>query len=216
MDSLRLILLIVGVVLIAGIYLWETRWRRAKSSREFDDLDTSYLDELTDSRSRKDYGYAWDPESRRPANVDDVGPEDTDGHVEEGETSDYLEETPDKEVAPVDEIPTHDMNEREVQERELDLAPIPEEETELSGMELIVPGSRAKSNGKLGSTFPSGDSGLLIALTVMAPAKASFSGVSIIGLMEELGCTFGDMGIFHKLPETDASHSIPIYSEFDG
>lgn len=212
MDSLRLILLIVGVVLIAGIYLWETRWRRGRSSREFDDLDTSYLDELTDSRSRKDYGYAWDPESRRIASEGDEFVADTSGEVEDVGIDDHSEDESHQEAVLINDSSAHDMSDGEVQAREPDLAPIAVKEAELTGMELIVPGSRNKSNGKLSSTLSPSDNGLLIALTVMAPAKASFTGASINGLMEELGCTFGEMGIFHKLPETETVNPTPIYS----
>lgn len=58
MDSLRLILLILGLILIAGIYFWGTRSRSPGSEDQDDSLDTSYLDDLGESRSRKDFGYS--------------------------------------------------------------------------------------------------------------------------------------------------------------
>ena len=199
MDSLRLILLILGVVLIAGIYLWETRWRRSRSSKEFDDLDTSYLDDLGDSRSRKDYEYARDPDSLNEGEFDCEPFDDPDFEDEEfdEEDSEGREEF---------------ENEEEFEEGDLDLALFAGEEAGLDGLEFIVPGSGINGNGSMTAAVSAGDQGLLIALTVMAPPRTPFAGVAITETMEELGCEFGQMRIFHKLSDPDALNPIALYS----
>ena len=212
MDNLRLILLVFGVVLIAGIYLWETRWRRSKPSKDLDDLDTSYLDDLGDTRSRKDYGYAWDPARPPPQksgedSVDDDAAEDSDNSFdEEYDEQDGLE-------SDVDEI--DDASEFYADEaadaQELDLALFGSAaDTELEGLEFIVPGSSAGEPTTLTSAVAA--DGLLIALTVMAESKSSFSGTALKEVMDDLDFVFGQMGIFHKLSDPDVFNAVPLYS----
>ena len=194
MDNLRLILLILGVALVAGIYLWETRWRRRKSLDDLDDLDTSYLDGLGDTRSRKDYEYARDHGGFEDDDLDDGGEFDED--FEDSFDEDLEDDLDDEEAT---------------EEEDMSLAVFGgEDDSMLDGLEFIVPGSGG--NGSMSPPVQVASDGLLVALTVMAGPKNRFAGVAISQLMDELGFTFGQMQIFHKLADPDAFSSVPLYS----
>ena len=200
MDGLRLILLILGVVLIAGIYVWETRRRRSKPLDDIDDLDTSYLDDLGDTRSRKDYGYAWDPTPAEDDTFDDDEEYDDAYDDEDYEDAEFDEgEVDDEEF---DE-------EADLEREELDLSLFAGGDARLDGLEFIVPG-----DGE--STTPAATvsrDGLLIALTVMAGPNTPFTGVVISEAMDELGFTLGRMQIFHLFSEPDPQNAAaPLYS----
>lgn len=205
MDGLRLILLILGVVLIAAIYVWETRRRRSKPLDDLDDLDTSYLDDLGDTRSRKDYGYAWDPTPAEDETFDDD--EEYDDEYDDEEYDDEEYEDADFDDGEVDDEEFDE--EADLEREELDLSLFAGEDTRLDGLEFIVPGGGE-------STTPAAtvsSDGLLIALTVMASPNTPFSGVVISQAMDELGFTFGQMQIFHLFSESGSQDATtPLYS----
>ena len=196
MDSLRLILLILGVVLVAGIYLWETRWRRSKSSADFDDLDTSYVDGLGESRSRKDYGYTRVAASQ---NLED----DEEFTEEEDLAEDDFGD---------DDFDEDDFDEDEGLEQDFHDVQFSSDEAELDGLEFIVPGAENGRTTTTTAAVSEGSGGLVIALTVMAAQNTTFSGVAISEVMHDLGFTLGKMQIFHKLSETQALKPVPLYS----
>ena len=200
MDGLRLILLILGVVLIAGIYVWETRRRRSKPLDDIDDLDTRYLDDLGDTRSRKDYGYASDPTPAEDDSFDDDEEYDDAYDDEEYEDAEFDDGEADHEE--FDE-------EADLEREELDLSLFAGEDVRLKGLEFIVPGD---GESTLPAATVSSD-GLLIALTVMASPNPPFTGVVISQAMDELGFTFGQMQIFHLFSEPDSQNAAaPLYS----
>ena len=208
MDGLRLILLILGVVLIAGIYVWETRRRRPKSLDDIDDLDTSYLDDLGDTRSRKDFGYALDPTPVEDETFDEDEEYD-EAYDDEDDDAYDGEEYEDAEFDDGEIDAEQFVEETELEKEDLDLSLFAGEDTRLDGLEFIVPGGDQ-------STTPAAavaNDGLLIALTVMASPKTPFSGVVISQVMDELGFTFGRMQIFHyySAPQSQST-ALPQYS----
>ena len=189
MDRLRIILLILGIILIAGIYFWETRRRRPKPFDDDDDFNTSYLDDLGSSRSRKDVGYVRED---LPSYDDDIGEAYADYQADESfDDQDYQTELP------LEEMPRI-------------TAARAEDAAELSGLEFIVPGAGKRGSG--GShTAPEGP-GLLVAFTVMAEPREPFAGTAVQEALSDLGFSFGDMQIFHYYCDTSLPPAAPLYS----
>ena len=226
MDSLRIILLIIGVVFIAAIYLWETRWRRR--SRDLSDLDTTFLDELGEQRSRRDFGYSRTPH-------------------EDSEVSD-TPETPsehrptDQEALPFKEDEPADADGFGINERGPDSAPadvpstlaagptVPQDIAQfgpqLGELDLIIPNAidddgvseqinRLEAfSAATASTTNRGtaEPGLVIALTLMARGGERFGGATLRVALEELGFRHGRMQVFHHYDRLESGRRVPLCS----
>lgn len=216
MDPLRLILLIVGVALIAGIYVWEVVKRRAAARRleeraraeevprgavpTLEDLDVpapgqgkeQAVDEEAASRAGTlVQGADFDIDEDFPELGDDEqtrspGPP---GSADDGVPAQHQEETAVGEAAALADL--SGLTARRHVPEQLDL----------SGLEMsvqILADSDHESREAPGAPGDDGDQGLVIALTVMAREGERFPGNRLRGALEEQGLRWGDMQIFHR------------------
>lgn len=210
MDSLRIILLIIGGVFIAGVYLWETRWRRR--SRDLDSLDTSYLDEIGGQRSRRDFGY-----SRTTREESDAVEEPTGQPVRRPE---HQEDLPlgDTELSATDEFDEFG------DESPSAFAESVQSVTELAELDYVVPTAtndygvseqinrlEAFSASSAQTSIPSSaEPGLVVALTMMARPGERFAGKTLRAVLEELGFRHGRMKAFHHYGQTESGRRDPL------
>lgn len=220
MDNLRIVLLIAGVVFVAGIYFWEMRSRRSRAN-DLDDLDTTYLDEMSEHRTERDVSYArelgdvseLEPDGRYVSDkeaawqafqedlpFEDDGLSDTDDRL--SETDEIIAEDPGLAAVPGDSSsyvpPAKVENSRSI-DRSVD------------ALDLIVPSGSANEDlaediSKLESfsatpvstsSHTSNDDHLVIALTLMAPSGTHFLGTAVRETLEGHGFRHGHMQVFH-------------------
>ena len=229
MDSLRIILLILGVLFVAGIYWWETRWRKRSRSTDPDDLDTSYLDEIGGQRSRRDFGYTRSP----PELANDPDPEP----VPQTELTSDPEPEPAVELPaqvsapaeqadlPFDELVADDNGELASDQADDEPAPLVEPEPVVESFDFIVPGRGddevdAQVDG-LGAfsagpaqttTVTDAPESLVIALTLMAPGGEQFDGEPLRGALEDIGFRHGHMQVFHYYEGRESGRRDPLCS----
>ncbi|NIR28819.1 MAG: cell division protein ZipA [Gammaproteobacteria bacterium] len=197
MDHLRLILIILGVVLIAGIYLWGTLRRRrpARGERERDrDMDAPFLE-----RFELPHG---DPDSERIDPLMEPGDELAGRSPEEGEPPELREEVPGAGLrAPGESAPL--AGERKLTEQEF---------TEPLGQERsAAEPSEASPERALGPPEYSGHE-LIVALTVMARPGRRLGGGELKHAFEAEGLRYGEMGIFHHYGERGERTIRPVFS----
>ena len=222
MDSLRIILLVVGVIFIAGIYLWETRWR--KRVRDVDDLGSTYLDDLGEQRSRRDFGY-----SRGASEADaSVDPKAHEAALSEAfqESLPFDEDTSSDmyEQAALSDAPHPHSTERNVAASSDSLPHVSADGGPALGeLDFIVP-SGADDDGvseqinRLDafaaapqiSTPSATEPGLVIALTLMARPGERFSGETVRTALETLGFRHGRMNIFHHYDRPESGRRDPL------
>ena len=225
MDGLRLVLLIVGLLFIAGIYLHGTRWRREEPEEDFDDVDPdSYLDTLNthESESTVDRGGA-EKSTYESADSDfiagaDFGALHTENVAEETDVESLLDDFRASAVAG-DEPP--------LEEALSSLGSETDGESSLEGLDFIVPdtpsaaeveaGMEGLRSLAVGATEPPATGGgadvLVMAISVMVKDPAQrLTGPNIVRALQMAGFTYGEMKIFHYFdPSADVSDT-PLFS----
>ncbi len=222
MDGLRLTLLLLGLALIAGIYLWDLRARRNRSSTAQDDsLDFDHPDDVGPARPRRDL------EPSSPSDLfEDGGAGSGWPDWESARSNDESSHRSDDDFAAVGEprpAPARGSEpgfaDRADALGELEPITVAREEREreaLEGLDFIVPGGRggdrvegerhvpSRPGATPASARPdvSGEA-LIIALTVMAKSGRRFSGHALRCVLEEHGFRYGAMSIFHLQPEPE-------------
>ena len=204
MDSLRLTLLIIGLVVIAGIYLWETRGKRRRGSPVEDEFDTGYLDELSESRVRKDFGYTRSSELST----------DSDFHTDNFSSADATEKfaiEQDKYVEgeglslDSDKIILTDFDPRSAQ---IPISLEPEVQKAISSLERITP---KPLPGRLGEEQTSNTEEMVVSLTIMSNEE-EFCGDTVFRVLTKLCFKFGDMNLFHQFGRGVGGQHLPICS----
>ena len=228
MDRLRLILLIVGVVLIAGIFVWELFKKRAAERRRAQLLE--HLDEeerrpligesvLGDIGQADPFEIAQRVQGRRSADGEPASGDDgeeavvLEGYdIDEdfpGGATDDITQTP----APPAMIasPAVDIESGEVR----GLAPLSgfavrrdaPEQLDLAGLDLSAPARSSERRGSATDARGAGDKRsaatengeeLHIVMTVMARSGEGFSGDDLRHALESVDLYHGDMNIFHR------------------
>jgi cell division protein ZipA len=217
MDPLRLILLIVGVLLIAGIYVWELMKRRAAARPRpeaeatprgvvpsVEDLNVDdpleAMERIQDERAASNAG---DLVQRSDFDIDEDFPELGD------DESTWSPAKPDVGQAPPGasggsvEIPAEGDSALAALSGLTARRDSPEQ-LDLSGLEMSAGALQGSGNDSSGSRGPAGGGGaegLVIALTVMAREGDRFPGNRLRGALEEAGLRWGDMQIFHRFAD---------------
>ena len=237
MDRLRLILLIVGVLLIAGIFVWELFKKRAWTRRR-----AQLVEHLTEEERLPAIGESV---------LGDIGQADPFEVVgrKQGRRSLDCEETVALDGYDIDEDfpgePTEDVTETSPvasmvaappgaagADPDRVLAPLSglaarrdgPEQLDLAGLEIsaLVGGADPGSEGRGSGSEPPGesrkrraaDSGeeLHIVMTVMARGGERFSGEALRHALEGADLHHGDMNIFHRHELPGDRHSATLFS----
>lgn len=184
MDLLRWILLIVGILVIIGVYWWsrrnareEERFFRTEPGVGGDDSD----DPLFATTPRNSAGSRADT---APLLTTDDGEPDLEAVQRELSSLQALLRTEERSVRPVfvpaeaDAVPVVDEAQAEI-------------DTEAQPVE------REK----------------LVALYLVAPANQTFPAAAIAESLRDLGLEYGDMHIYHRYPDTgpDAASRAPVF-----
>ncbi len=173
MDELRLTLLIIGIVVIALVYLISRRRGREDTTTERDDSlqqDTEWMEEIARQRrmlAGEEPPPAVDDSAPSVPVLDDIIPEPASRSPQQPQTehSSHVESS-------AEESP---------QEREPD-------------REKSEPAPRKEQHPR---PEPSPDEELIAVLHIMAPGNRMFIGADLFSALEEVGLRFGEGGIFH-------------------
>lgn len=228
MDSLRITLLVLGVILIALVYAWDRVKRRKNPNRyarwgiSDDDTETHIIgrnsgDPETDTKL---VSTAYETDSRYDTTFDDDAYFSTDKNIKLEEEVDVLndetfEVTPAKLEPEPDEWQTEvDASLQEeiyVENIEPDLDSDPESQvnpieditSELEALEEMISQEPEQANIDLGDfdvpvDVVSMQPERIIAVHILAREGSSFSGPDILSKLTELNLQHGDMNIFHR------------------
>lgn len=217
MDDLRLALVLCGVLLVAAIYLWETKLRKRRRRERRD--DAGLLCGTEDRRERRGYGFSIGEEQEpvhRPE-LDEPGEIITAFPITEDTTEPTVGEEPrEMPIMPTDdetlamsaseetpasqEIPVvraddkvDDLGES-VAELESLLSDLPVSD-ELPADALLAANAELQTREAQDRRSPREE--LVVALTVMARHGQSMSGAELRSALEAEGLRYGDMQIFH-------------------
>ncbi len=192
MDGLRLILIIIGAVVIALIYLFSRR-SGAQQTGGTDPLerDTEWMEEIARQRRRlSGDGQPPSPPAEQPREprlkvpvLDDVVPE--------------------QEPAPE---PPHDPAPTAQSEPE----PTPEAPDGPAAAPPEPPREEPTQKPQPSPPPAAQQQELVMALHIMAPQGEEFVGATLFSTLEESGLRFGDAGIFHRYRAEDGSD--PLFS----
>ena len=175
MDNLRLALIVVGVLLIGGIYFWEQRRRKRFRDR--------YDDWPRDFDAGDDDVYVDDVRviGKRPRSEPGLGRPESPGPDPEAGDDGAL-------------VQIGDLN-----------AIFPGETTAFgtTPVKPAPSGSAAEPDAATASPPPPQTStqGLVVALTLMAMVAERFSGAELAAAMEEVGLKLGEQGVFQYFPD---------------
>ncbi len=216
MNSLRITLLILGLIFIGAVYLYETRWRRPQADEDEDALgQPSYLDDLSESHRSVSASHArraqWPARSAGDRAVDGTAA------IEESDVAALLDELdgfgsaePD---VPVDALGALSVHAPDAEQPDLD------------GLDFIVPrgadgGAVRKGMRGLRSLAAQGPhsgkrsvphEGLIVALSVMARRHCRFAGTEIQAALESAGFQPAPTQIFHHFG-TGGVPAQPLFS----
>jgi cell division protein ZipA len=215
MTELRLILIIVGTLLVLGIYYWGRRHNKPEAHQDHVRGEEDWLEKLAEQRKgprEEDIPYTSDairfeePEARsEPVLGDlDLDPEPSPEIVERNRKTEAMSEPalfePEGEELELDE--KEDLVEAhrsEAVDRDIELDPEPESDFVLDEAPQPAPKSGNKPAAK-----PDGEE-LILALFVMGHPNQPFSGSELLSAMTEAGLRYGDMDIFHMHQHPDGS-----------
>ena len=232
MDSLRITLLIIGVIFIALVYAWERIKRRKEHDRYArwgvsDDAETHVVgrnsgDPETDTHlvSSAYENDSYSDETRYENEFDD------EVDSERYDSTDSTDE-PDLPLPETDEDDSQDNWESEVNaslreepqdEDEPDLDSDPELDTnsidditsELEALEEIISHEPEQNEMELGNLEVSDEPvssqpDRIIVVHVLAKEGQVFSGTDILNSLEHLGMQYGDMNVFHCMGANNKS-----------
>jgi len=189
MDGLRVVLLILGVLLIAGLYVWDTRRRRrSRRAHPADHLDESF-ESLDWSRSGLD---------SEPVDLalDRLGEIDTGGEAPEHESPEVPRE-------PVHSPPG--QPETAGGGAAAGSEPAPKAEPPRR-----APRAAAGDASSAGAMAEGEE--LIVALTVMAKGDARLTGPELAAALEAQGLRLGEMDVFHHHGVGERATASPVFS----
>ena len=198
MDELRLILIVIGVVVIALIYLFSRR-TGLQGTDDADPVqqDTEWMEEIARQRrrlnQREKRARAAEPPPELPVLEDRLTP-----------------------PAPVMDPPETRLPEEPVPDPEPDPAPPAHTEEKAAPAAVERRSDEADSGERPGSADPPSTAArpeLVLALHVTAPEGGAFEGGALFSALEECGLRFGDGGIFHyHRPDGEETQSGVLFS----
>jgi len=219
MDSLRITLLVLGVVLIVLVYVWDRVKRRKNPNRyarwgvSDDDTETHIIgrnsgDPETDTKL---VSTAYEIDSRYDTPLDDeshfsteknneIGEEKADVFIND-EKDDWQEEVG---ATLQDEIYLEESEPDLDSDPEVNVNPIEDNTSELEALEEIISQESEQTEMDVGDLdIPlesvASEPERIIAVHVLARDGSSFSGADILSNLTELNLEHGDMNIFHRL-----------------
>jgi len=183
--SLRFLLLLTGVLFVAGIYLWGSAKIRRNARIKFD------------SRHAR-----FDPPKRRPTSQATSSLEHP--LPDEPDESEIVGDVVIADAAPVEELPiiTRDPQ---------DNSPRTSTTRKENQLELTFELDPTPA-GDLSAAAPAQAEQAIIALFVRPPAGHEFAGPAILRAMNSVGLRFGDMDIFHHFGAGDLRTELPLFS----
>ena len=199
MDGLRLILIVIGAVVIALIYLFSRRaGPQQPDGTDPIRKDTEWMEEIARQRRRLS----------APGQQPSPGESQLDVPVLDESLSapvlDVPETPPPEQTLPAGDPEPEPLPATEETEN---ITPEPAEK-EMTGGETSQQPEQEQS-----SPSPAPDKELVMALHVMAPDGGKFEGATLFSALEESGLRFGEGGIFHcHLPDGDAAESSILFS----
>ncbi|MBL1140897.1 MAG: cell division protein ZipA [Proteobacteria bacterium] len=218
MDNLRLILLIIGCLIVLGIYLWEI-FNNNKPKKRTDILNA--VDEVPDSPvfplnrnetiadnfpadALADLGSLLAPSHNRNSSIDDS---------RESFQLSNTEETLDDEVE-VDlplEMSVKDYEASIVEKNEPDIFAAIEDESEIKeNLNEDVPAFEEVEEAEVPENNKSSED--LLVLYITSPSHISFNGLSISKSADEVGMIYGHMNIFHHFGPGKLHSGQPLFS----
>ncbi len=237
MDRLRLILLIVGVLLIAGIFVWELFKKRAAARRRaqlFEHLAEEEKRPLIGESVLGDIGQA-DPfeivqrvEDRRSLDREQAVALD-DYDIDEDFPGEPAEEPTRTPAPPAMAAPASDVEAGEASDLVslggFGARPDAPEQLDLAGLDLSAPartpqpdferrGSASDARGEGDERPVAAESGeqLDIVMTVMARSGERFSGEALRHALESVDLYHGDMNIFHRHQQSEDRSTPTLFS----
>lgn len=208
MDGLRLALIIAGIAVVAAVYFWTARRRRAqREAGEFDSFG-AWTDAKLDPLSDRDAQIQINPRAR--ANALDTDASADDPNVLQG--LEAIARSPDDRAAPhlgqmdeVDEPPPAVT--RQPPARPTPPAPAPAR---------AMPPRRASAPRAAARTPAPAEAGggpdLTVVLNVMAPEGERFSGLALRQALDNAGLEPGDMQLYHYRAQAQPADAPPIFS----
>lgn len=180
--SLRFLLLVIGALIVAAIYLWGS----AKSKRN--------------ARIRYDPRRArFEPPKRR--SVSQASTNTSRPQQEPDDAVEYIDEVVVSDAEPVVDLP---VITREGADEETPIAT----ERKDSQLELTFDVEMPPAEAAAGSESPEA----IIALYVRPPQGHEFAGAAIVRAMNSVGLRFGDMNIFHHYGAGDLRTDAALFS----
>lgn len=204
MTELRLILIIIGTVLLLGIYYWGRRGRKTEAEQEYVRGEEDWLAKLAEQRKEEEIPYVTPvlDEHGNPQRVEppigelELEAQPSDGIIERAESNQQLDE------------PGLFGDETSAQGQGADASTVQTgagspfddllflEEPEPQAMEPKR--VRAPADEKLGEE-------LIIVLNVLAHSGNRFPGMDIHHAMAQAGLHHGDMNIYHQHVQSNGS-----------
>jgi len=204
MTELRLILIIVGTLLVLGIYYWGRRSSKREAGQEYVRGEEDWLEKLAEQRKaprEEDIPYtseAIEFERSEPSLGDlDLDPEPSEEIVERQRKTEHMSEPAlfDSSGEELELDEAEDLvaaRDELAMGRDIEL----EEEPDFLLDEKPQPQARAESRP---AQKPS------LALFVMSHNNQLFSGSDLLSAMTDAGLRYGDMDIFHMHQQPDGS-----------
>lgn len=197
MDTLRWILLAVGVLVVVGIYLWETGRRRLRQ-REEDELDEVERELLEGLSARRDDdpfaglgNLRGEPLKLDAEDVRGLGPMVPD------------EDEPELRVEPeaARSAQGHRAEGRPAEGRPVEARPAEARPAEAGSRLYAVDGRKGHPGEEL-----------IIVLNVMADPGRPFPGTEVRSALESVDMRYGDMQVFHHHGVGDMRTEQPVFS----
>ena len=198
MTELRLILIIIGTILLLGIYYWGRRGRKTEAEQEYVRGEEDWLEKLAEQRKEEDIPYVTpvldelgNPQRAQPPIGDlELDAEPSDGIVQRSEANQQLDEPA--------------LFDEDAVETEVTIAnsePLVSKSEELLFLEEVDPQPEAPVAQPVVEVEPGEE--LIIVLNVMAHEGQRFPGLDIHQAMAQAGLHHGDMNIYHQHVETN-------------
>ena len=193
--SLRTLLLIIGALIVAGIYLWGGKKNRRSTNIKYAPRRAQF------EPSRRRTGSHGATSMSRDLDPDVLPQPEPDAQPKIA----ILDEVIAADEAPIVDLPTIT--------REGDDEPLPRTRKNNDG-QLELTFETEESGGAAGASHTdlSSDQELIISLYVRAPNGHEFAGPAIVRSMNSVGLRFGDMDIFHHYGVGDLRTDLPLFS----
>lgn len=202
MDSLRISLILLGVVLIAAFYAWERLKRRRQDDRY--ERWGGVREEGTETRvvTQQHKGHVHDNidevESHSPYHSKEPLADDDAYYAEEPD----LESDPEQHNDPIPDI----RSELEALEELISADDSDSDQIQIGDLDVRTEQRHGQRNTPPEQT---NEPERIIALHVMSQEGKRFNGADLLQAFMNVGLQFGDMNIFHRLQE---GSDVPVFS----